>query len=152
MLSPSGPAIRGISGNLVLVLELERKVFRQHHRRHDRIAWSKSCPIVVVFTIIIWLVIMTTLFWMFFQLQIKDSFLLSLALAIISLFALFLLAPDIRQSLYWGQGMRSVVPPLLMGTLQVILWNYFQAQGVDKAATRFLGNIKLPLGFGHGRF
>lgn len=82
---------------------------------------------IVLLTIIIWLLVLTALFMFFFS-RLKNRFLVSLALATTTLFALFLLAPDIRGALYWGQGMRSVIPPLIMGTIQVILVNRIRAK------------------------
>jgi hypothetical protein len=98
----------------------------------------KAVPFVVSFTIMIWLAALTALFRVTLD-QLKNSVLVSLALATTSLFSLFLLAPDIRQSLYWGQGMRSVVPPLIMGTLQVILWNYIRAREWTRLPLVFSG-------------
>ena len=37
------------------------------------------------------------------------------------LFATLHVIPQVGQSLYWGQGMRSVIPPLILGTLYVAL-------------------------------
>ena len=37
------------------------------------------------------------------------------------LFAVLYVIPTVGQSLYWGQGMRSVVPPLILGTAYVAL-------------------------------
>lgn len=80
----------------------------------------RALAIVVPLTIVIWLIILIAVFLTLLR-PLSDRLLFSLALAFTSLFTLFLLAPDIRQSLYWGQGMRSVVPPLMMGTIQILL-------------------------------
>src|SRR5690349_4971890 len=80
-------------------------------------------PIVVPLSILLWLVTLTLLIHVFLKLP-QARWLVSLALASTGLFALFLLTPDIRQSLYWWQGMRSVVPPLILGTAQLTLLNY----------------------------
>src|SRR6266487_1533490 len=87
----------------------------------------RAVPFIVPFTIITWLTALTALFLFFFS-QLKSRFLVSLAFATTTLFALFLLAPDIRGALYWGQGMRSVVPPLILGTIQVILLNHIRSK------------------------
>ena len=42
-------------------------------------------------------------------------------IAAMVLFAVFEVIPFIGQSLYWGQGMRSVVPPLILGTFYFAL-------------------------------
>ncbi len=44
------------------------------------------------------------------------TFAYGLAGASIVLSAVLYLAPDVPQSLYWGQGMRSVIPPLILAT------------------------------------
>jgi hypothetical protein len=87
----------------------------------------KVVPLIVPFTIFIWLTVLTA-FFLNFLYRLKNRFWVSLALAGTILFTLFLMAPDIRQSLYWGQGMRSVVPPLIMGTIQVSLLNYMRSR------------------------
>lgn len=82
---------------------------------------------VVALTILLWLIVLTVFF--IYVLNPRDNeFLISITLACVTLFTLFLLAPDIRQSLYWGQGMRSVIPPLMLGTMQVMLWKYVQSR------------------------
>jgi len=42
-------------------------------------------------------------------------------IAAMVLFAVLYVIPQVGQSLYWGQGMRSVVPPLILGTAYVAL-------------------------------
>lgn len=82
---------------------------------------------VVPLTIVVWLAALTGFFRSFLP-RLSNRILISLALASSSLFCLFLLTPDIRQSLYWGQGMRSVVPPLMMGTVQIVLLHYIRSR------------------------
>jgi hypothetical protein len=86
-----------------------------------------AVPFLVPFTITIWLIALTVLFT-FLLYQLKSRFLISFTLATTMLFALFLLTPEVRGSLYWGQGMRSVVPPLIMGTVQIIFLTYIQVR------------------------
>ena len=94
----------------------------------------KALPAVVPLTLLLWLSILTLFFRTFLR-RFENRFLVSLTLAVTTLFGLFLLTPDVRQSLYWGQGMRSVVPPLLLLSIQLVLldrvraagWNRFQA-------------------------
>jgi hypothetical protein len=99
--------------------------------------------IVVPVTILIWLAALTV-FFQFLLVRLKHSLPASLVLAITSLFTLFTLSPTIRQSLYWGQGMRSVIPPLIMGTIQVIL--------VSKLRSRQWTNFQLGLWYTLGFF
>ncbi|HKF96076.1 MAG TPA: DUF6056 family protein, partial [Gammaproteobacteria bacterium] len=49
----------------------------------------------------------------------EDRLLLSCVIAAMLLFAVLHVIPFIGQSLYWGQGMRSVIPPLILGTAYV---------------------------------
>ena len=53
--------------------------------------------------------------------QIKRDLLESWIIAAMILFAVLHLIPQVGQSLYWGQGMRSVVPPLILGTAYTAL-------------------------------
>lgn len=41
----------------------------------------------------------------------------SLAVATIGLYVTLALSPNVPQSLYWGQGMRSIIPPLILSAL-----------------------------------
>jgi hypothetical protein len=82
----------------------------------------KALAIMVPLTIVVWLIILIAVFLTLLR-PLSNRLVFSLALAFTSLFTLFLLAPDIRQSIYWGQGMRSIVPPLMMGTIQILLWD-----------------------------
>ena len=53
--------------------------------------------------------------------QITRDLLESWIIAAMILFAVLHLIPQVGQSLYWGQGMRSVVPPLILGTVYIAL-------------------------------
>ena len=53
--------------------------------------------------------------------QIVEKLLESAIIAAMVLFVVLDVLPLVGQSLYWGQGMRSVVPPLILGTLYVAL-------------------------------
>jgi len=53
--------------------------------------------------------------------QIKRGLLENWIIAAMVLFGLLHVIPQVGQSLYWGQGMRSVVPPLILGTVYVAL-------------------------------
>lgn len=80
---------------------------------------------VVAVAILFWLILLTT--FLMYVVPLRNQILPCLTLASVSLFTLFLVTPDVRQSLYWGQGMRSVVPPLALGTLQVMAGKYMQS-------------------------
>ena len=68
----------------------------------------------------------------------------SMCVATIILSLALVLAPNVAQSLYWGQGMRSVVPPLITITLYVALlawsgkWEWSLPSLVLLAAVSFL--------------
>jgi len=51
----------------------------------------------------------------------ETRLLLSCAIAAMVLFTVLDVIPFVGQSLYWGQGMRSVVPPLILGTAYAAL-------------------------------
>lgn len=76
----------------------------------------------------------------------------SCIIAAMILFAVLYVIPFIGQSLYWGQGMRSVVPPLILGTAYIALianrskssapavsspWWFFAAAGLTLVAAGF---------------
>ena len=44
----------------------------------------------------------------------------------------FEIAPTVAQSVYWGQGMRSVVPPLILGTVYIGVLQFHQNQNPPK--------------------
>ncbi len=60
--------------------------------------------------------------------QDRRSILISSSLSAGILFLTLSLTPDVRQSLYWGQGMRSVVPPLIVITIYAALFQIFRAR------------------------
>jgi hypothetical protein len=111
----------------------------------------KALPFIVPLTIILWVATLTAAFLTILPLM-KNRTLVSLALATTSLFSLFLLAPDIRQSLYWGQGMRSVVPPLVMGTIQIILLNQVRSRDWSRFQLGLWGTLSLFWAFVAGGF
>src|SRR6185369_12254824 len=53
--------------------------------------------------------------------QIKRQHIENWIIAAMVLFAVLHVIPQVGQSLYWGQGMRSVVPPLILGAVYVAL-------------------------------
>ena len=108
-------------------------------------------PIVVPLTILIWLIVLA-LFFLRFVDALDHRILISSALSVTSLFTLFLLAPDIRQSLYWGQGMRSVIPPLLLGTVQIIFLSYIQSRSWSKLQLGLWGAVSFACALTAGGF
>jgi len=53
--------------------------------------------------------------------SVEERLLQSCIIAAMVLFAVLHVLPLVGQSLYWGQGMRSVVPPLILGTAYLAL-------------------------------
>jgi hypothetical protein len=73
---------------------------------------SEAAPFVNLFTLLLWLAVLVYAFASF-EINIKKALLFSSLL----LFTLLSFIPQVAQSVYWGQGMRSVVPPLILLTL-----------------------------------
>jgi hypothetical protein len=72
---------------------------------------SEAAPFVIPFTLLLWLAVLVYAFASF-EINIKKALLFSSLL----LFTLLSFIPQVAQSVYWGQGMRSVVPPLILLT------------------------------------
>ncbi len=84
-------------------------------------------PAVTSFVILIWLASLGLAIFLLLPSRNKRTrWLMVGTLAPSILFLTFALTTNVRQSLYWSQGMRSVIPPLVMGTLFVCLfvWSY----------------------------
>ena len=72
--------------------------------------------------VIVWLVALLWLLTRIIRFSGRFTRLLaSLTAAAVILAATLQITPDLGQSLYWGQGMRSVLPPLILATLQLAL-------------------------------
>ncbi len=79
--------------------------------------------------IVIWLVVLIGVLRLIMAAPRKRTrFLDTLLLAAILLSATLIISPNVAQSLYWGQGMRSVIPPLILGTAFVGLIQYRSEQ------------------------
>lgn len=78
--------------------------------------------------------------------------LLSFALASSSLFVTFALEPNLPQALYWGQGMRSVVPPLIVLTAGAAVFLFFEPRRWSSAALAIWMILSFALAFGGGGF
>ncbi len=75
----------------------------------------KIVPFVTPSVIVIWLITIGLTVNIIIPLRKNKVFSTSL-LATGVLFLTLNFTPTVQQSLYWGQGMRSVVPPLILGT------------------------------------
>jgi len=89
-----------------------------------------TTPLAIPIFLLTWLGILTTTIYLLISFN-KRRFLQALLLGANILFLTVLLSPDIRQSLYWGQGMRSVVPPMILLTLYFGWFRWFQTQNQD---------------------
>ena len=82
-------------------------------------------PFITAGILLLWL---AALAWAIFSLlpSGQQRLLQAAALATALLATTLLLTPDVSQSLYWGQGMHSVVPPLVLGTCYLALFRRHQ--------------------------
>ena len=85
--------------------------------------------IAAPFAIILWLIALAITIYQFRIASTRlKSLLISLCLASIILYTTFEISPQIIQSLYWGQGMRALVPPLILFTIYIGLVRYLHRQ------------------------
>ena len=86
-------------------------------------------PIQPGLVVVIWLIILFIALLQLTNIRRKrDRVSLTLLWASIILFATLYGSPIIAQSLYWSQGMHSVVPPLILMTLMVAIIGYRMKQ------------------------
>ncbi len=71
-------------------------------------------PFVPFFVIVAWLTVLTWTATLLLGRYTRHSFLFSVPLAAATLFLTLVLSPSVPQALYWGQGMRSIAPPLIL--------------------------------------
>ncbi|MHB9032108.1 MAG: DUF6056 family protein [Anaerolineae bacterium] len=83
-------------------------------------------PYMPAAALAVWYVVLTGTMYALFAFPARRRRLFAaLFAAAVLLAAALILTPEIFQSLYWGQGMRSVVPPLILGTALIgILGRY----------------------------
>jgi len=84
-------------------------------------------PYGTAVVIILWLAVLTLALY---QILVASYQTMRLSIACLGaaviLYTVLAIIPLVAQSLYWGQGMRSVVPPLVMGTAYIALISYFR--------------------------
>jgi hypothetical protein len=68
-----------------------------------------------------WLLVLIIVVYQFTCSRNPGRFWLATLMASLILFSTLEVAPTVTQSIYWGQGMRSVVPPLILGLIFVAL-------------------------------
>lgn len=79
-------------------------------------------PYVSVIVVIAWVAVLAWTVSLLRSDSLRPTAADSVGLALAVLFLTLILSPSVPQSLYWGQGMRSIVPPLILGTLYVALF------------------------------
>lgn len=86
-------------------------------------------PYASTVVILIWLVVLIgVLYFLVSGPHKRTRFLCAVLLAEILLSATLTVIPTLSQSLHWGQGMRSVVPPLILATAFIGLIQYRRKQ------------------------
>jgi len=81
----------------------------------------KVTPLVTLLVLAIWLSTLTITIYFFLPYNQKRN-LSAIGLSVSMLFITLNFSPNIYQSLYWGQGMRALVPSLILST---ILFGYY---------------------------
>ncbi len=99
-------------------------------------------PAVTTLVIIAWLVsIGGAICFYFASLGLKHRALWSAAFAAAIIFLTLALAPDVPQSLYWAQGMHSVIPPLIMVPCYVICFCEYRSRHSRGAPKYFVAGV-----------
>ncbi len=110
-------------------------------------------PLVTTLVLVIWIAALFAAVLMLSRIRGTGSrFLTGFSVAASVLFLTLALAPNVPQSLYWGQGMRSVVPPLILITFDVALYLYCRARQWSPSETIFWTSASFLLAFGAGGF
>jgi hypothetical protein len=110
---------------------------------------NKFLPYVTGTSIIIWMFALIANIKLFFRQYSKNirytySFLFSALLLITT----FELSPSLGQSLYWGQGMRSLVFPLIVGTFlsAVLIYSLYSHQKITWTNLTIVGLLSFVAG------
>ena len=86
-----------------------------------------TSPYSTLFIMLIWIgILISVIFFIIDRERGKHEVLfISLLLSLIIIYTTLEVTPTVTQSLYWGQGMHSVVPPLILGTLLLGMYKPF---------------------------
>jgi hypothetical protein len=76
-------------------------------------------PFVTGLVLLVWLAALTQTIVALLRHDARSRILDAAVIACILVYVTLTLSPNVPQSLYWGQGMRSIVPPLILSTLLV---------------------------------
>lgn len=110
-------------------------------------------PVVTALVLALWLAALFAAIGLIMQPRgTRRPVLLSIALAAAILFLTLALAPNVRQALYWGQGMRSVVPPLIVLTFDFAVFLYCRTRAWSPRAAALWMALSFLLAFGAGGF
>ncbi len=110
-------------------------------------------PAVTILVLITWLVALATaIFLVLPKRKAQPDLLISATLAAAILFITVTLTPDVQQSLYWSQGMRSVVPPLILGTCFMCIFRYVNSHNFSGRSLIGWWSLSLILSFVAGGF
>jgi hypothetical protein len=106
--------------------------------------------LLVPVTILCWLVFLFLTIYFLLQKTQPSVFLHAAALAGVFLFLVLLLSPDISQSLYWWNGMRSYALPLVVISFYFLLFQLFKQLNIPTLWAGLLGFLLLFLSGGLG--
>jgi hypothetical protein len=102
-------------------------------------------------TVLLWLIFVTFAIHLHLQRKHEFAFLHALALAGTFLFVVLVLTPDIPQSLFWWNGMRSYALPLVVLSLFILLFQLYKWRpGINPALGYGLAFILFFLSGGMG--
>lgn len=117
-----------------------------------KIGGADSLSLIAPFLLIVWFV--STSAAVYFALRSgeteKRDLLLSSLLGVLFLFVIFSLAPDVQQSFYWWNGMRSYALPLITLTLYLTLYGMLPDQLSTSSAKAALACASFLLFFASG--
>ena len=106
---------------------------------------------VVPAIILLWLTFVTVIPYLYLREKGKYAFLHSFALGSIFLFIVLMLSPNVPQSLFWWNGMRSYALPLAVLTCYILIFQIInQYSKINPALSCSLGFILLFISGGMG--
>ncbi len=111
-------------------------------------------PAVTGIVLALWLAVLTgTMFVAIGQLNTEEeSPVICMAIAGAELFLTLALTPNVAQALYWGQGMRSIVPPLIAMTAYAGIFLWVRQRVWSTAARWTWTGLSFVLAYGAGGF
>jgi nicotinamide riboside transporter PnuC len=107
-------------------------------------------PFVPAGVLTIWLGVLTVIAIRLSAPEARQSLAGSFNLALCLLWLTLVLSPSVPQSIYWGQGMRSIVPPLILSAVYAAVLKLFSlnARRGSKYALWLVGDFLLALFMG----